>query len=356
MVTNMTEIDIDGPDYGFEIKQRIGITVVYCLISFTGITGNICVFLAVLLSKKLHTLTNILVVNLSVIDFLTCCSILVQCVVLLTSEQFLRVVPSQLCVLTSAVNFVGVANSLMTLTLIAFMRWYVITRSIRGHRGLHTPGKIATLLIITWKVSLVSMLLPPGLGVGTLGYSAAYKQCLTIDGNQLVVYYSMLQAGGCFAFVAMAVSFYIAIFLFVRKNTVALSKNFSSQKNAKNIQESKSNLKLENMKDSSVQRLSYHVVDDRHRRSEDLHQMTALFRKREWRITKNLLVVFCIFLVCFIPFAITLAIPGGSLFTVYTTTLLYTSPCINPIVYCLKHDQFKEVFRPMLRFARNFPR
>ncbi|XP_001189178.2 melanopsin-A-like [Strongylocentrotus purpuratus] len=282
-------------DYGFDIKQRIGISVVYFLISFTGITGNTCVLLAVLLSKKLHTLTNIFVVNLSVTDFLTCCSLLVQGVVLLTSEQVLRVVPIQLCVLTSAVNIVGVANSLMTLTLIAFMRWYVITRSIRGHRGLHTPGKIAAMLTITWTVSLVSMLLLPGLGIGTLGYSAVYNQCLTIDDNQLVEYYSMLQGVGCFAFVAMAISFYIAIFLFVRKNTVAMSKNLRSQENANNIQESRTNRRLENMNDSSVQRLSY-VADDRHRRSEDLHQMASLFRKREWRITKNLLVVFCIFL------------------------------------------------------------
>nr|XP_054765963.1 neuropeptides B/W receptor type 1-like [Lytechinus pictus] len=346
---NFTRSDIDDldpqdgtifEDYGFDIKQRIGISVVYSLIAITGIAGNACVFMAVLLSKKLHTLTNILVVNLSITDFLACCSILVQSVVLVTSDKFLKVVPTQLCVLAGAVNFVGVSNSLMTLTLIAFMRWYVITRSIRGQRGLHTPGKVAALIIITWIFSLVSMILPPALGLGTLGYSAAYHQCLTIDENKLVAYLSMLQSGGCLTFVAVALSFYIAIYLFVRKNTRAFSLRLSRTEEIQNVQESRTNIELDEVKDCHEQRL---------KQSEQRRQMDALFRDREWRITKNLLVVFCIFLICFIPFAVTLAIPGGSLSNVYTTALLYLNACINPVVYCLKHDQFKEVLRPMLR-------
>ena len=77
-------------------------------------------------------------------------------------------------------------------------------------------------------------------------------------------------------------------------------------------------------------------------------QMAEVFRKRELSITKNLLVVFCLFVVCFLPTAVALIIPGGHLYHVYAMVLLYVSACINPFVYGLKHAQFKEVLRPLV--------
>ncbi|XP_054765964.2 somatostatin receptor type 2-like [Lytechinus pictus] len=342
-------------EYAFDFKQRIGVSVIYCLIVLVGVTGNACVILAVLFSRKLHTPTNILVVNLSVTDFITCWSLLIQIVVLLNSDHVLRLVPRPLCLLASGVTFVGTTCSLMTLTLIAFMRWYVITHSIRGHTGLHTTRKVATMVVFVWTTSLIVSLLPPGLGIGTLGYSITYKQCCTVDDNLIVKYYSMVQGCGSFILVMLAVYFYTSIFLFVCKNDRKFTQRFSHGNDSCRVNELNSDLKEGSKTEGDThfptRSLSYMVENGHHQQdqSETERRMVEQFRKREIKLTKNLFVVFFIFVVCLVPFSISLAIPGGSIVNIYFAVVVYCNSCVNPLIYCLKHDQFKEVLRPLLR-------
>ena len=114
-----------------------------------GLFGNALVIIAVVVAKKLHTITNILVTNLAVTDFITC-----LCFPFLSagflSQTGSYPIHDMICATIAGVVIACVCCSSSTLLAIAFVRWYVITRSVRGHQGIHTPKKVVALVVLIW--------------------------------------------------------------------------------------------------------------------------------------------------------------------------------------------------------------
>ena len=120
-------------------------TVCYCLFTPIGLLGNALVIASVIISKKLRTTTNILVVNLAVADLLDMRFLPFPDG---RARQQLYPLPEIVCKVVAGVLSLGLSVSISTLSAIAFLRWYVITKSIRGHRGLHTTWRVTFLVII----------------------------------------------------------------------------------------------------------------------------------------------------------------------------------------------------------------
>ena len=68
----------------------------------------------------------------------------------------------------------------------------------------------------------------------------------------------------------------------------------------------------------------------------------------QYGITKSLFISFCVFMVCVSPYACSLLLPYPRA-GVYFAILVALTSCINPILYALRHPQFREVFRPIVR-------
>ena len=306
--------------------HRLVVTVGLCIIILAGILGNALVIVSVIISRNLRTTTNILVVNLAVTDLLTCATLPFQSVVLIDSNSQEYPLPEIVCVITAGSQHIFAPVSIASLSAIAFVRWYVITKSIRGHQGIHTPRRIALLVVIIWTVCIVLVAVPLLLGVGTFGYSTYYAICSVTDTNPLSFYFVLLL--GAFILINLSLTgvFYALILKFVLNHSRQFRKKYEE-----NSATSESGLHGE----TSYSRNAKSVID-----------------RREVEITKNLFLVVCIFVVCWLPNCVNFTIPGRSLLTIYGALISMANSTVNPIIYGLRHPNFREAFAKILRCRR----
>ncbi|XP_054769612.1 rhodopsin, GQ-coupled-like [Lytechinus pictus] len=301
-------------------------TVASILIALTviGICGNGLVIVSVIVTKKLRTVTNILVVNLAFADLATC---LIQPFLSLglLSKAGRYPLHEEVCAAVAGAMFTCICCSASTLFAIAVLRWYVITRSVHGHRGIHAPRKVVLLVIIIWIYSLTFIVLPTVLGVRALGYSKYYRLCLLVDSNLFYIY----SQGSSFVIgFILIVLFYILILRHVLRHNRQI-------RNVIGVVDGGRSFKTDDCATSSVSR------EGRPLKIKGINKM-------EIEITKNLFIVVCVIVICFLTHIVNLIIPGQSIATLYSYMILLTNSVVNPIIYGLKHPNFQEAFKSIL--------
>ncbi|XP_072173078.1 nociceptin receptor-like [Diadema setosum] len=320
--SSLVELLAEASSVALPFHHRVIMSVFFASIVVIGIPGNLLVVASVFLSKKLQTATNILVVSLAMADFFTCNTLPYQMVMVLSHYNW--PLPVNVCAAVVVVSYTTLCCSVLTLVSIAFVRWYVITKSIHGNQGLNTHRKTFIVAIVTWTFSSISMVVPPALGYGTMGMSEQYRVCSLTDDNPKDFYYIIFQGLIMVCSLFITAVFYVLILRFV----IVSAKKFKLQ-----FGESSADA-------SGGKALSTTVIDKKSGHST--------FNQREIDITKNLFTVVCIFVLCVLPHAVNFMIPGGGTSTMYTGMILTANSCLNPLIYGLKHPTFREVFRCIL--------
>eukprot|EP00057_Strongylocentrotus_purpuratus_P032280 XP_787129.1 PREDICTED: rhodopsin, GQ-coupled-like [Strongylocentrotus purpuratus] len=311
-------------------KHRAIVAAILLVFALVGLLGNALVIISVIVCRKLRTITNVLVVNLAFADFMACTFLPFQSAGLLSQTRRYPL-HEAVCAAVAAVGYISVCCSVHSLVAIAFVRWYVITKSIRGHQGLHTPKKIAIMVVIIWIISISFMVVPPVIGIGTLGYSEYYSLCSLTDTNELETYFILLQGALIANALLLTLVFYIRILCHVLRH----NKQFRDKYAVDEDTGSNSTEAHQNKASSSVSAGSR------------LPMIKAINRK-EIEITKNLFMVVCVFMLCFLGTIVNFIIPGSSVLTIYSTMILLVNSIVNPIIYGLKHPNFQEVFNKIL--------
>ena len=309
--------------------ERAILATLYCIIGVIGIVGNLFVMAAVLLSRKLQTATNVFIVSLSVTDLLVSIVQPFQAVGLLGENGW--PLHPVICAIAGSSVVTAVSCSVLTLALIAVNRYILITRSRKDYRRIYTPGKMAVMVILSWLYPIVTLVVPQAAGEGKLGYDINSRLCAW-DFMHPVAYIYQILAGilSMISFILIVLS-YTLIYRHVRqhvRNTMTTA-NKASQAQQQKMEKPK-----------------------REPGQKKIHKPTRL----DITITKNLLYVICGFFLCVLPytallFATTFVTSPGLILHVssYLALVLVFDSCLNPIIYALKHPNFKTVFGCMVR-------
>ncbi|XP_041477588.1 rhodopsin, GQ-coupled-like [Lytechinus variegatus] len=311
-------------------RHRVIVASVLLVMALVGLLGNSLVIISVIVSKTLRTITNVLVVNLAFADILACSLIPFQGVGLL-SQTGTYPLNEVTCATVAAVHYISVCCSVYTLVAIAFIRWYVITKSIRGHQGLHTPKRIIVVAVIIWMFSVLAMVLPPVFGLGTLGYSEYYSMCSLKDEKTSKTYYVILQGTLAAVALLLTLTLYSLILSHVRRHNDQFRNKYATDEKTKSTSAS-----TRGGQASSSDPGGSHPP------------MIKAINQKEIEITKNLFMVVCVFMFCFLATAVNFFIPGTRIITLYTTMILLGNSVANPIIYGLKHPNFQKVFKEIL--------
>ncbi|XP_054768229.1 G-protein coupled receptor moody-like [Lytechinus pictus] len=319
--------------------ERAFLAILYCIIGMVGIVGNLFVMAAVLLSRKLQTATNVFIISLSVTDLLVSIVQPFQAVGLLGPKGW--PLHPVICAIAGSIVVTAVSCSVLTLALIAINRYILITRSRKDYRRIYTPSKMALMVILSWMYPIVTLVVPQAAGHGKLGFDINSRLCAW-DFMHPIAYVYQILAGilSMMSFMLIVMS-YTFIYRHVRehvRNTMATASKAKLSPSKPSPNKSSETEKVPPAKKEPGQK--------------KVHKPTRL----DITITKNLLYVICGFFMCVLPytvllFATTFVKSPGLISHVssYLALVLVFDSCLNPIIYALKHPNFKIVFGCMVR-------
>ena len=185
--------------------------------SVVGLFGNALVLVSIILSRKLRTITNAFVFNLSTADLLICLFTPLDIVSILSLDEYL--LPGSLCVFKAFIVITFTGASVNSLVCIAINRWILVTKHKTTYRKVYKPRYIALTLVLIWFVPATIALMPIFTSISELGYSHQYGVCSlgNSGGFRLLVAF-------CFYPIQLVVTFscYTKIYLHVQKSARAV--------------------------------------------------------------------------------------------------------------------------------------
>nr|XP_054764589.1 G-protein coupled receptor moody-like [Lytechinus pictus] len=397
----------DSPNHPYQINdfiQRSIVAVLLSLISIIGLGGNALVLLSVLLSRKLQTQTNVFVVNLCVADFLTCLSLPFQAAAAVVDDKTdMFLFSNGFCALVTMLQINSVGCSILTLTLIAFNRFLLITRSKATCRRIFSPCVLVIALSLTWLIPAAEFGIPVIAGFIDLSYYPRFRVCAWNETYPL----SKFLIGPTLV-IALSVTLvcYVKTYLFVRRHARSVE-NLTPAVSRQNVNHSHASLaemsqkdnlehspqfdlvpqtpKARNSKQNEVNKsiviesISYQEdemqstkrstqcgsrkqqenTDDVENTRLDIESTCIVngksrmkskssSRNMEAEISKNLFLVVCAVVVSIVPFVICLSLSSCQEPFIYTVVIICMGSCVNPIIYGFRHPHFRPVFASIL--------
>ena len=310
----------------FFLRQIIA--AIFFTASILGAVGNSFTILAVTLSKKLKTTTNVFVVNLAVADLLSCIFIPWQGVAVLGGDDWPIPNARWICVIGAFVIIITIGCSVNNLALIAINRWVGITKSRLTTRRIYTSRKLALMVIFSWSMPLCCALTPMLTDFGELGYERVYGSCTWDLSNPYSFQYSITITAVNYPIQLFLITLsYISIFRYVLKTS-------------------------RNMARADAPSISADVSGGR---GGGGGGGTISVRKKLWKrqldVTKNLVYIVLAFLFCLTPYCVIIYLTDEWSYQLvpWGAVILFCNSCINPIIYATSHPDFKIAFRHMIR-------
>ncbi|XP_038070501.1 G-protein coupled receptor moody-like [Patiria miniata] len=318
------------------------VACVWIIVAVLGITGNTMVIIAAILSKQVRTTTNVLVVNLSVADLWTSLSLPWSSVALLSNGTW-PLATEIPCQIAAFMWHTGLGASLYNLAFIALNRLVKITCPLATYNRIFSPRKMVFIVTLSWLIPIFVITFPLTIGVGALGHDLKHDTCTDDDLHPRANEYNLVQTIGFYPIpMTTVIVSYVIIYVHVRRHfRKQLTKTKNKDRSTDAIEPSATS-----MTSLSTAGTSAEVIEER-----EEHEGATRKRKisrQQLQITKNLFWVFCAFTLCISPYYISLFFANSDVFALYGATILIFNSCVNPIIYGVKHPQFKKVLRPML--------
>ncbi|XP_072027967.1 G-protein coupled receptor moody-like [Amphiura filiformis] len=344
------EYDFVFDDY----NQHIVVATAFLIASILGIIGNSLVILSMFVSRKLRTVTNAFVVNLSIADFITALIIPWNVGILLGHEEY--PIKDWGCAIVSGLQYICTATSLFTLATIAVNRLVLITQPAKTYRYIYSPVCTGIWIAATWFVPFCVIIIPPLAGVGELGTSQKYRLCTHKSRHPLKDTYDYIQVIGCFPvpLITLIVS-YSWIYIHLHRHTqklihhgrLGVASGESSSGDTLAMSES-GTLTADTVVQNNIDTAGEHGKSQVTGKQGKVSNAEARLRQRENTITKNMFMAFIGFIICNTPSAILLFSNDIKPLAPYALALILSNCCVNPFIYGFKHPYFNQVFRCLL--------
>ncbi|XP_069141418.1 G-protein coupled receptor moody-like [Argopecten irradians] len=274
------------------------------LIIIFGFIGNVMVIIAVKSTKKLQTVSNYFIINLSISDL-----VFVTCVLPFNIYTFITdgwYLEETLCKFIGFMGYTLTGTTIMTVVLIAYNRYKLVT-DMMGYKRLYSKTNMAIMITLSWTLPVVFLLPAITELWGKFGYVPMMVTCnLLLDHNsqKFKIFLLIVRAGiPC----VLIVYFYIKIYL-------------TTYNSSKRI--------LANMR--------FLAPTDTNNLSREMH------------LTKMMVVIFLVFAISYFPCTITGLIDWNHVmsktFHMFCATTVYIGSALNPVLYGLLNQQFRNAY------------
>uniref|UniRef100_A0A673AVY9 5-hydroxytryptamine receptor 1B n=1 Tax=Sphaeramia orbicularis TaxID=375764 RepID=A0A673AVY9_9TELE len=342
---------------------RAGLAVTLSLITFATALSNAFVIATIYRSRKLHTPANFLIASLAVTDLLV--SVLVMPVSALYTVSQTWTLGQVVCDVWLSSDITCCTASILHLCVIALDRYWAITDAVEYSKK-RTPGRAAGMVATAWVIA-VSISLPPFFWRQV----KAEEEVTSCTVNTEHIFYTVYSTFGAFYIpTLLLLALYGRIYAEARKRIL---KQHAHKKPGKRLTSARlitdspgsgsaaSNASLNYGTDgasSSCDTTSCSVPAGAVKVtvSDALLEKKRISAARERKATKTLGIILGAYIICWLPFFIyTLLVPvcascfHAELFDIFTW-LGYLNSLINPIIYTMSNEDFKQAFHKLVRF------
>ncbi|XP_004673693.1 PREDICTED: 5-hydroxytryptamine receptor 1B [Condylura cristata] len=341
------------------LPWKVLLIVLLALITLATTLSNAFVIATVYRTRKLHTPANYLIASLAVTDLLV--SILVMPISTMYTVTGRWTLGQVVCDLWLSSDITCCTASILHLCVIALDRYWAITDAVE-YSAKRTPKRAAVMIALVWVFS-ISISLPPFFW----RQAKAEEEVSDCVVNTDHVLYTVYSTVGAFYFpTLLLIALYGRIYVEARSRILKQTPNRTGKRltRAQLITDSPgstSSVTSINSRAPDVPSESgspVYVNQVKVRVSDALLEKKKLMAARERKATKTLGIILGAFIVCWLPFfIISLVMPickdacwfHLAIFDFFTW-LGYLNSLINPVIYTMSNEDFKQAFHKLIRF------
>ncbi|XP_057624950.1 5-hydroxytryptamine receptor 1B [Chionomys nivalis] len=338
---------------------KVLLAALLALITLATTLSNAFVIATVYRTRKLHTPANYLIASLAVTDLLV--SILVMPISTMYTVTGRWTLGQVVCDFWLSSDITCCTASIMHLCVIALDRYWAITDAVE-YSAKRTPRRAAIMITLVWVFS-ISISLPPFFW----RQAKAEEEVLDCLVNTDHVLYTVYSTVGAFYLpTLLLIALYGRIYVEARSRILKQTPNKTGKRLTRahlitDSPGSTSSVTSINSRAPEVPSESgspVYVNQVKVRISDALLEKKKLMAARERKATKTLGIILGAFIVCWLPFfIISLVMPickdacwfHMAIFDFFNW-LGYLNSLINPIIYTMSNEDFKQAFHKLIRF------
>ncbi|XP_027708660.1 5-hydroxytryptamine receptor 1B [Vombatus ursinus] len=342
------------------LPWKVVLATFLALITLATTLSNAFVIATVSRTRKLHTPANYLIASLAVTDLLV--SILVMPISTMYTVTGRWTLGQIVCDFWLSSDITCCTASILHLCAIALDRYWAITDAVE-YSAKRTPKRAAGMIAMVWVFS-VSISMPPLFWRQAKAEEVA--DCLVNTDHILYTVYSTV---GAFYFpTLLLIALYGRIYVEARSRILKQTPNRTGKRltraqlitDSPGSSSSATSINSRAPEGSSESGSPVYVNQVKVKVSDTFLEKKKLMAARERKATKTLGIILGAFIVCWLPFfIISLALPicddacwfHLAIFDFFTW-LGYLNSLINPIIYTMSNDDFKQAFHKLIRFRR----
>ncbi|XP_034486186.1 pyrokinin-1 receptor [Drosophila innubila] len=329
----------------------IPVTVVYCLIFLTGVVGNISTCIVIKKNRSMHTATNYYLFSLAISDFILLLSGVPQEMYFIWSK-YPYVFGEFFCIGRGLLAETSANATVLTITAFTVERYMAICHPFLG-QAMSKLSRAIRIIILIWLLSVLTAV-PQAAQFGIHHYTGV-KKCVVV---RVIVQHSFELSTFIFFFAPMSIILvlYLCIGLHLYRSNVIGGGGAAVDGSQRRPQ---------TMKTVQSDTILYRYAGTGSISGPQLSSVRGrLNHYGTRRVLRMLVAVVICFFLCWAPFhaqrLIAIYAPDHGaqlhdqhelLYTVMTYisgVLYYLSTCINPLLYNLMSNKFREAFKAVL--------
>ncbi|XP_053459760.1 5-hydroxytryptamine receptor 1B [Nycticebus coucang] len=339
------------------LPWKVLLVVLLALVTLATTLSNAFVVATVYRTRKLHTPANYLIASLAVTDLLV--SVLVMPISTVYTVTGRWTLGQAVCDFWLSSDITCCTASILHLCVIALDRYWAITDAVE-YSAKRTPRRAAGMIALVWVFS-VCISLPP-----FFWRQARAEEAVCVVNTDHILYTVYSTVGAFYFPTLLLIALYGRIYLEARSRILKQAplpagKRLTRAQLVTDSPGSTSSVTSTNSRAPDAPSESGSPVyanQVRVRVSDALLEKKKLMAARERKATKTLGIILGAFIVCWLPFfIISLAIPickdacwfHLAIFDFFTW-LGYLNSLINPIIYTMSNEDFKQAFHKLIRF------
>lgn len=323
---------------------QISLSVLLGVVTLSTALSNGLVMATVVMTPKLHTPANILIGSLALTDLLV--SVLVMPVSILYTVSESWTLGPVMCDVWLSSDITFCTASILHLCVIALDRYWAITDALQYSRR-RTTRRAALMIAAVWVIS-VSISIPPLFWRQAKAHEEL-TQCV-VNTDQLS--YTLYSTFGAFYVpTLLLVILYGRIYVAARSRILKPPPALSAKRfTAAQLVQTSAGSSLCSLESSSSIFVKVKLADG-------VQERKRLAAARERKATKTLGIILGAFIVCWLPFFVATLVTAvckacwfhPALFDLFTW-LGYLNSLINPVIYTVFNDEFRQAFQRLVRF------